>query len=229
MKTKLNYLLLIGFLFFSGLSFSQEKRFVEVTVSDTTTLKFTQLIYEISMGNNMDYLGIRIPMGDNDTSTETTPTTSISTITMLLDKEKFMYTLSSEKSYAITSSKIEPTVLVVINNEKELKKLYAMFKSQTGITGKIKDTTYEPISKYNEMLFKRLYSKAMLEATQLAAASGNNIGQLIFVSEVKIPVAENYMDMYSKLLKGISGDYYGGGDVTKKVEEVTKTFRFELK
>lgn len=231
MKLKSKVLTLLSVIVI-GTATAQEKRFVEVTVSDTVTLKFTKMIYELSVGNKYNYLGMDIPMDENGTVTpDATPTTTVSNITMVLDKEKLPYTLSSEKNYSITSSsnKSEPNVLVAVTSEKELKKIYSMFKSQSGITGKISTTDYEPITKYNEVLYIRLFAKAALEASQLATAAGGTTGQLISVSEKKQSESSSFMDIYSEALKGAA--FFGGnaGDQTQRTETVTKTFKFELK
>jgi hypothetical protein len=229
MKMKLSCMLIIGFLLFSEFGYSQEKRFVEVTVSDTVSLKVTQIVYEINLGNQVEFMGMSIP-SDGDNS-QNAPTTSMQEIKIMLDKEKFMYMVSPENEYKISSSKTEPGILVTLNSEKELKKLCALFKPQAGISGKVKSVSYEPVSNYSAMLYKRLWTKATTEAGQMTTATGNTVGPLISISESKEVQNsyDNYMDMYKDLLKGMTAGMYGENAADKKVVEIQKTFKFELK
>jgi hypothetical protein len=228
MLTKLKHIL-IGFLFFSVSGYSQTQKFIEVIASDTVTLKPTKFIYQITSGaEQMEFMGIKMPQPQSD-DTEKKDTPSISEITPLLDKEKFNYTVSSETNYSISGTEPKPSITVILNGESELKRLYNTLKSQPGIKGKIKETFYEPLSNYQEAVYKRLYSVALTQATQLATISGSSIGKVLSISEMKNDT-DNFMDVYTQMMSKMSmGGLFGENGATNKKEEIKMVFKFELK
>ena len=213
-------------LFISQFSYSQDSRFIQLTVSDSVVLRTTGIVYEITPGNQMQLMGMKIPQfGMMDT---TKPTISAEDITSWLDKGKFTYKVSGSSDYSISAQAAQPGILVMLKNENELKSLYKLLSAKQGITGKIKEISYEPLSKYYNDLYKRLYAKAMAQANMLAGITGNSVGKLISVSDVKNEL-DSILDWYKDLMKKMPIDLFGTPQISAKTEEVRMTFKFELK
>ena len=159
---------------------------------------------------------------------EIEPVNSIKDLTKAIEKGGFQYTLSSEKDYSITFSKSDPSILVQLADEKELKALVTLLNQQEGITGKVKEVRYESSNKYQDQTFKKLYAKALAQATMMSNVSGNSIGQLLSISESKT-ASFDYLDFYQSMLKNMPGMMKGESNINDKKEEVKMTFKFELK
>jgi hypothetical protein len=218
-------LITIGFLLIPVLTLAQESRFLEFTVSDTVTVKPTGYLYKINLGQQMEFMGIRIPQG-NTTDDQDIP--SIDVVTNRIKSGNFKYTLSLEKDYSISASPSQPGILVHVATEKELSSLLDLLKDQQGISGKVKEVEYESLSRYQSEIFKNLYAKALAQAGIMATITGNSLGRLISVSEVK-ESKENYMDSYKELLKGFPTGLFIEQNVSAKKEVINYSFRFELK
>jgi hypothetical protein len=216
--------LLIGFLFTHNVT-AQESRFIELTVSDTILLKSTQIIYQINIGKQEDFLGMNLNYQD-DSSEGTLPT--LKEVTQLLDKKKFKYTVVTNADYSVSANESKPTIEVALTNEVDLKKLYELVKSKKGLTGKIKEVEYEDFSKYQEKAFKQLYTKARLHASFIATASGNKLGNLISISDVK-QGAFDLMAIYKQVMKNMPKlGGFGEASSFESVEVAKMVFKFEI-
>ena len=223
MKTRLQ--LMIIFLALTFTSAAQEPRYIETTVSDTVKLNPLSFTYEISVGNesyNYDYSAL---LGIDDTSKSVNMTDVLS----LLKKEKF--TLSTDADNSYTLPKTPPTkltVVVALNSPTELDRLCKLLSNLNGVSGKITSTEYESPTIYAEVLFKRLYDKALSEATILAKISGSQVGRMISASE-PTDVYSGYMDWIKELSSVSSLDLFGLNKHLYKVFTRKLSFRFELK
>ncbi len=217
--------LIAGSLLLSCICYSQESRTIRLNVSDTVTLKTTQIIYEITIGNGDDYLGLRYSKDKEEV--EALP--PIPEITKMLDKEKFKYSISPNDNYTIAQLPVSTEISVVLPNEAELTKLVAVFKNQKGVTGKIKDVKYESMDKYRDNVYASLYAKATKQAGQLAKLSGNTVGKLIAVSNAGSE-GNSWYDLYKQMIKEMPySKWFANTDISRRTEEVQMTFVFELK
>jgi hypothetical protein len=214
-----------GLILISLVSFAQESRFIELTVSDTVVLKSIGYTYQIDIGQQFEFMGLKIPQDNND---QDKPTTSITEDTDLLKKGNFPYSLSSEKNYSLSGSSTQPSILIDVTTENELKSLTDLLKQQPGISGKIKEVKYESMSKYHDQIYNNLYVKALRQATLLANISGNSIGALLSISEAKSST-NDYLDMYNQILKIMPVKMQVETNVFEKSEEIKMVFKFELK
>jgi hypothetical protein len=214
-----------GLILISLVSFAQESRFIELTVSDTVVLKSIGYTYQIDIGQQFEFMGLKIPQDNND---QDKPTTSITEVTDLLKKGNFPYSLSSEKNYSLSGSSTQPSILIDVTTENELKSLTDLLKQQPGISGKIKEVKYESMSKYHDQIYNNLYVKALRQATLLANISGNSIGALLSISEAKSST-NDYLDMYNQILKIMPVKMQVETNVFEKSEEIKMVFKFELK
>jgi len=230
MKANRKINLLFIFTFLTLISIAQEQRFIEIIVSDTMTLQSKQITYQINIGEQMSFLGITIPQTEKDS----TSLPSLSDIQSTLTKKHFAYTVNNVNDYSISkNSQAHPSIILTLNSKNELDRLFNLLKSMQGITGKIIHVEYESPALYHDELFKRLYSKAQIEASSLADSTGNETGKLINITEVKEQQAESNMDTYmewmKQLSKSFSADLSGqNNNLTKKYERKFQ-FKFELK
>lgn len=225
MNTFLKQMVASGLILISLVSFAQESRFIELTVSDTVVLKSIGYTYQIDIGQQFEFMGLKIPQDNND---QDKPTTSITEVTDLLKKGNFPYSLSSEKNYSLSGSSTQPSILIDVTTENELKSLTDLLKQQPGISGKIKEVKYESMSKYHDQIYNNLYVKALRQATLLANISGNSIGALLSISEAKSST-NDYLDMYNQILKIMPVKMQVETNVFEKSEEIKMVFKFELK
>lgn len=227
MKAKNFLILLIGILFISFHGYSQDKRFIEVIVSDTVNLKCTQIKYEIRSGDQNDMLGMRIPRYDDETEEDEIPAPTNAEIMQLLDRSNYNYATSEAGKYTVSDDNVEPSIIVTLKNEAELKKLTALLKSEDGISGNISEVAYESIDKYHDSLFKELYNQALTQASKMAALSNNSVGQLLSVSYVKNDF-DGIMDYYKEFMKKMPASIFGSNVLLTKNEELKMVFKFEL-
>jgi hypothetical protein len=229
MKKQISHSLLALLLFMCGLAGAQTGRFIELTVSDTFGLKPVGYIYEISVGDPM--MDILQYSGDDENlvqkkGDELAGQAQMKDVTNMLIREKFSYTTPEYFNY---SSKYTPSssVLVTVNNDKDLKKLHEMVDQMKGLSGKIKETNYESLSTYHQQIYKGLFDKAKKRAAEMAAVSGNSIGGLISVTDVR---SNDPLGMYAELMKKAAYNYGMGTEpFARKIEEMSMTFKFELK
>ena len=196
MKSKHFLLLSIIFLFQVKKTFSQDLRFIEISSVDTIELKPVQFIYQISLQNSvLDFGDFATTMSgkmnsDRDLSAQTKlkPKNNVSykQVINTLDSTRFVYTISEGNNYSINTNKSNDSiVLVTINSEADLKKIYHLFNTVDNMTSHISHIEYESISSHKNDVYAKLYLKAKTDAMLIANLSGNSIGQLISVDEEK--------------------------------------------
>ena len=222
MKTNIKLFMAIILFILTKPSFSQDNKFIEISASDTIELKPVAFTYQIGFKQKIDYMGYSASLSGSDTI----PSPPIIVIVNLLKTNKFIYEISNQNDYTITnSSSIDTIILVTLNSEKELKRLTKALISFKGISGKIKETKYESLSLYNKELFKSLYSRALSDATIIANASGNSVGKLISVGEIK-ESSTDYLSNYADLLKEIP--FYKNQDNLNKKIIKKLFFKFQM-
>ena len=105
--------------------------------------------------------------------------------------------------------------------------MYNTLKSAKGISGKINEVAYEPISKYLESSYKKIYSKALYQASLLAKTTNNSLGKVISINAVSGDT-NNYMDYYKQLMKSTNLGMFNTNNAFPKKEEIKMSFKFEL-
>jgi hypothetical protein len=227
MKTNLKLIFLVTFMFIACSGYSQTQRFIEVVSSDSIEVNALQYTYQITPGEQFEFLGMVYP-SDKPLS-DSVP--KVQDITKVLDQWKFKYTISNNNSFTISKTDALPIITVELYSTNDLQQLYGVLEYLTGISGRIKNISYEPVSKYYDKAYERLYTKAYNQAKILAKVSGNTIGKLISISYIKSDQAnymENYMDYYKELLKGVKSASIETSELTKKSVEIKMLFKFAL-
>jgi hypothetical protein len=212
MKLKHLFLALIIFITSETKIFSQESRFIEISAVDTIELKPLQFVYQINIQNNTSQFesdNTILRKVNSDTNLITQPShkqnkSIVKQVINILEANQFHYTISDENNYAINGynnmlvngDKVnDTTILVSMNTESDLKKLYRLLVPIQNISSRIDHIEYESISFYQNDSYARLYLKAKTDAAFLAAISGNSIGQIISVDEDKNPLTDMFQEM----------------------------------
>ncbi len=223
MKTRIQ--LMIIFLAMTFTTVAQEPRYIETTVSDTVKLNPLSFTYEISLSSESYSFDYSALLGIDDTSKSVNMTDVLS----LLKKEKFTLSTDADNSYTLPkTSSTKSTIVVALSSLAELERLCKLLSNLNGVSGKITSTEYESPARYAETLFKRLYDKALSEATILAKISGSQVGRMISASE-PTDVYSGYMDWIKELSSVSSYDLFGLNKHLYKVFTRKLSFRFELK
>lgn len=225
MKTKFYFIFLLSLLGIGITSYAQEQRFIEVVSVDTVMIKPVSYVYQISLGQQYEFMGIKIPQNNEE---EDVLIPSVTEIENILKKGNFNYTLSDGVNYALSGSDKISSISVELANEKELIRLFELLEDKEGITGKVEVNSYEPISMYYEKIYTKLYNDALIQAQTLAKVTNSNVGNLISVSELKNEY-DGLMSMYKDAMKDMPfGFFKDTGTLLKKVEKKF-SFKFELK
>jgi len=225
MKTQIRTSLVAALMIFSLSSIAQEKRYVETIVSDTVMLKPVGFVYQISAGNTVTGYETYVPQDNSDDLKSAT----LPEIEDLIKKARFSYVMSDKNDYSIMKgTQNEPSIMVTLNSKNELDKLYKLLSSYKGISGQIFSVDYESPALYYDIMFKRLYEKALSEATVLAKISGNEIDKMVSATEVTDQFG-GYMDMLTEISKYSSYDNFGLNSTSYKTYTRKFSFRFDLK
>jgi len=224
MKTiKLN--LVIVFSIFNFISLAQEQRFVEIIVSDTISLKAEQFIYQISIGDQVDFYGFSYPL--DDSITVDLPT--VSEVEDVLRSNKFSYKILTTKDYTLSKNKINrPAIQVTLYSRQEIERLYKLLETIQGISGKIVSVDYESPDLYNKEMYRRLFAKAKEEASILAGVTGDDVGTILSVAEKRDEWLD-YFDLIKKFSEEIEYNLWGMKCLWTKQYKREFQFRFELK
>jgi hypothetical protein len=155
--------------------------------------------------------------------------TSVAQVLDVLNTGKYHYTVGEESGYAIYnySNNRDSTISVTVASEDALKQLYHLLKKFTDITGTIYHIEYEDIPAGQNAWYNKLYAKAKADATVMAQASGNTLGELVSVEEDK-----NLLSQVAEEIKNAESAYikqsFYHGDLNKRLYK-RMLFKFELK
>jgi|GEM_PF-3817148 hypothetical protein len=225
MKTTKMNLFVIAILLFSLKLMSQQSRYIEISVSDTIYLKATEYTYQINLGEQIEFMGMTIPMNHNEED-EDFELPSMEQITKKLDQEKYNYTLI-EINTNITSKPQFPYVLVTLKSLDELNKLVMDLKEFEGISGNLKDSKFESIESFYDEINSSLYLKATKRANSMAKMMNLNVGKIVNISEVMTQPNE-MMDFYTEIMQKMSMKLIDSQNFGEKMEVVQLLFKFEL-
>jgi len=242
---KLPAVILFSFFALAITKVSAQQRFIELSVTDTLESKPVQFTYQVSMAPQADsYEAPAFTSMYRDSSAmlpvrqqAKKPKASFADITKLLNANNYRYTFVDAPDNNGVGYNINPynnfnnsgdsAIQIIVTKEEDIKKIYSLVKGLRGITANIKDIQYEPMPVSDNTRYIRLYTKAKAQATLMALASGNTLGQLISVG-----VAENPLSQVIEEIKNTEADVFRtkmyGKDFTKRVYK-TQYFKFELK
>lgn len=224
MKTKTIFIVTLLAIAFSATA--QEKRSIETVVSDTIKLRALQFKYEVTVGDDYSY---SYDYPNLKTAFDSLKTATISDVEDILKKAGFKWSATEENNYTISkSSKGRQSVTVTLKSKSELDRLYHLLDTMKGVTGKITNTDYEAPSLYRDEMFRRLYDKALIEATAMAKISGTEISRLVSASE-SFEQSTSYLDWLTELSKYSGSDIWGLNTAFYKIYTRRFAFKFELK
>jgi hypothetical protein len=177
---------------------AQTQRTITLAVSDTIVLQPTKIYYQIELGDQQMFMGVKIPSGDQDDNVQPV---SLEDIRTRLQKEKFNLTMATSDGYELNKSTSSYKALVVeLDSEKELQRLLTALRSTNGISGTVKRVEHEPFTKYQQAFFAELLAKGRQEATVIAQAAGLKLGAVLTITEVPA-TSDGYMRMMEQMMK----------------------------
>lgn len=211
--------LIIIFLFFAAANIlSQEQHYIQIIVSDTVILKPLQFTYKISE-SSYTY---------NPIDTQIAEKVSLSEVNEKLEKENFTERVKFNDFSISGYSKTDGEILVTINSLAELQRLYILLKDINGIMGKISNIQYESPEVYTDRLFGKMFQKAKKQAEMMAGATGNQLGGVTNVSEVK-GQWDSIFDMYAQFEREMPTEFLRSNPDFGKTYYRNFQFTFELK
>jgi hypothetical protein len=226
MKFKLSFLLLLAFVMYSYASLAQEKRSIEIIVSDTVILKPVLIKYQISSGDLSNPYSEDYPQSAGDAAAAA----SLDEVSLALKNAKFTYAMTTDDNYTISKSvQNKPSIMVTMQSKEELERLKKVLDVYKGISGKISSVDFESPVRYHEIMFKRLYDKAFAEANIFAKLAGTTVDKLGSAAETGDQYG-GYMDWLMELSKTASQyDLFNMNAGLTKVYTRKFSFKFELK
>lgn len=211
-------------------SFSQEKSHITVVVEKSIELKAESFVYEVKMGN--DFGSLFESLANSDEYEEDYGELDFDEITIeelqeTLKKEKFTYTLSSSTNYNLTKSPVKESILVNLSSVSELDRLKTTLQDLEGISGSIKEITYEDISSKYETINEELLKNAQNQAGSMIKGTGKKLGDVYSIEQVE--EAPSMMDSFwGDYQKQIMSTAFGMGNEDQTTKEVTVKYRYSF-
>ena len=212
----------------SAVAFGQERSKITVIVNESVELQATSFIYEVKMGG--DFGSIFESLSNTEDHEEDYDEWDLDEMSFdelkdMLKIEKFTYSLSSDNNYNIKSTPSKEALLVEVNSVSDLGRLKEILIDQEGISGSIKDVTYEDISTKYEEINETLLNKAKTQAASMIKGTGKKLGDVYSIEQI-----EESKD----LMEGFWGDYqkkimstaFGMGDENQIVKKVDVSYRY---
>jgi hypothetical protein len=226
MIPKNSILLFLALIFCSFTSVAQEKRSIEIIVSDTIILKPVLIKYQISSGDQANpYTDDYLKKAGEDPAA-----TSLDDVSLALKNANFTYAMFTEDNYTISKSiQSNPSIMVTLKSKVELDRLRKVLDVYKGISGKISSVDFESPVLYHDIMFKRLYDMALAEANIFAKIVGSTVDKLGRASEV-IDQNGGYMDWLMEISKMASQyEPFNMNAGLTKVYTRKFSFKFDLK
>ena len=226
-------LTLIALLLISTISVAQSK-FIEVEVTDTITLK--PLSYRCNLNvdtYNYDIVVEATNGSDDDAAAdvyqeydaqaaEENGKKKIEELKKMLEAKKFKVSpLDDSYQGAIERRSYDKEgFTVIVNSMAELQSLQEVLAPRQDVTVAVSVLKYEDEQKAEEVLIKRLISKAKARAAVIGANSGLKPGRILEVKEGKPGKDSSLVELYSQILK--MGSYRQG--LATDTGSLSKTF-----
>jgi len=229
MKILVKFLVVLGVLCVSGTVISQNERYVEVVSIDTLVLKPVKFHYQITISKLSTEIDVYGDLMDSQDPEKYTEGKTLFEIATLLKKEKFDFSIGESKKSPLSYNKPDSSIVAVLEGEQELNRIKLLISDENGAEGAIIDVEYESPAKYQEGSYRRLYSRALNQATSLAKITKNEIGDIISISEFNSNDSNSWMDLYKGIMEEAAFGLFGQSKEDGKSEIVKMIFRFELR
>ena len=232
MKKNITLVFILLLLVAPFMAAAQVQRTVEVTVSDTVTLKATSFVYKISAGDDNGMLGAMSSLLGKDKGDEGKYSQQIDSAEQVLRENHYHYSYDNDNKYTLGKSGRSSALLVTLTSEAELEGLCKKLSVVQSLKGKIQNVSYEKPDAYLTTLFGRLYAAANKQAGELATISGSTLGKVISITEIQTnsPTAGSYESLMSEMMKKMPfAAMYDTAETLTQTYTRRISFRFELK
>lgn len=221
-------ILALLFVLLTTVAFGQENSRITVTVNESVELQATSFIYEVKMGG--DFGSIFESLSNMEEYEEDYDELDFDEISFeelkeLLKKEKFTYSLSGNNNFDINSTPSKEAVLVKVNSVSELGRLKEVLIDIEGISGSIKEVTYEDITSKYEEISEALLNKAKTQAAAMIKGTGKKLGDVYSIeqNEESKDLMEGFWGDYQKKLMSTA---FGMGNENQLIKKVDVSYRY---
>ena len=204
MKNKLSLFLILAITGF-GTSYAQ-KKFIEVMVKDTVTLKPISYEFQVSSGLKFEY-DYKNPNAKNEFSKKLRQ--SEEKISSLLKKWKYEFILSGNPDVNFSMEPTDKKDYIVKIKDSVQKEEFKTRMKQEKIDFYIIETKYENKEKKIREIYTRLLKKARARAELIAELSDTKIGDVLEISESK-----SEFSIISSFIKNFGYSRSNGGSTT---------------
>ncbi len=219
-------------LMLGAISYAQEQRFVEVTVSHEIELKALSSTYIIQVDplSDLDYALEQLEeMDEEQDPLEEDLENDMELAQIRQEMEKKGLKCEDAPVETAIPFYTEEGFLVHINTEKDEATMNEILKERSSIKSNLYHVDYEEQSKYLADALPELHKKAKEEASTIAKSLNKSIGEIIGLKEIPpLDPGYSFWGNYGELMQRMLWKEFKQESDTKKVN-LTYAYRFELK
>lgn len=218
----------------TSLSIFSQNKFIEIEVNDTILLKPTSFEVAISIKEESPYGGIYNEDDDtNELKADSFKKNKATEIENLLKSKSYKYSSgnSGDSFMGISLKNDNQGFIVNISSSAELKKLETDIKAIDKIETNILKTTYEDGTKYDDLLYKKIFAKAKTKANIITTNSNLILGSIYEIRDNSVLASVNPMEDYTKLMTEMMSKMQNKSGLNPEKKEYKKSyiFKFEVK
>jgi hypothetical protein len=219
----------------TSLTIQAQTKFIEIEVNDTILLKpisfKVTITIEEDMAAGMDYSDDENEES-NQLKRDSYKKNKAAEIENLLTSNNFKFSnsISNDNFLGIPKNNKNLGFTVNLSSVAELKSLEAKLKTIDKIETNIFETIYEDSSKYDEILYKRILSKAKIKANIITSNSGLTLGVIYEIRDNHLGLnVQNPMEDYTKLITNMMSKFQSGLNSDRKEYKKSYIFKYEVK
>lgn len=219
----------------TSLTIQAQTKFIEIEVNDTILLKpisfKVTITIEEDMAAGMDYSDDENEES-NQLKIDSYKKNKASEIENLLTSNNFKFsnTISNDNFLGMPRNNKNLGFTVSLSSVAELKSLEVKLKTIDKIETNIFETIYEDSSKYDEILYKRILSKAKIKANIITSNSGLTLGVIYEIRDNHLGLnVQNPMEDYTKLITNMMSKFQSGLNSDRKEYKKSYIFKYEVK
>ncbi len=218
----------------TSLSIYSQNKFIEIEVNDTILLKPISFEVAISIKEESPYGGIYNEDEDSsELKADSFKKNKVAEIEKLLKSKNYKFSSgnSGDSFMGISLKNDNQGFIVNISSVGELKKLETDIKSIDKVETNILKTIYEDGTKYDDLLYKKIFAKAKNKANIITTNSNLILGSIYEIRDNSVVASANPMEDYTKLMTEMMSKMQNKSGLNPEKKEYKKLyiFKFEVK
>lgn len=218
----------------TSLSIYSQNKFIEIEVNDTILLKPISFEVAISIKEESPYGGIYNEDEDSsELKADSFKKNKVAEIEKLLKSKNYKFSSgnSGDSFMGISLKNDNQGFIVNISSVGELKKLETDIKSIDKVETNILKTIYEDGTKYDDLLYKKIFAKAKNKANIITTNSNLILGSIYEIRDNSVVASANPMEDYTKLMTEMMSKMQNKSGLNPEKKEYKKSyiFKFEVK